>query len=113
METKTLEIQTASVNIQVLCVNNKPMTIAVFKQIQRRDLTERNWWPGLYHTRLIGVVCYPIDGIKRWLVYEKFGDLQRSKIPTFKPGDRTGKNNWPIELLTETDMGLPKLYIAA
>lgn len=82
VSTSEATIQTAVIEIKALTLNNKQMTLAVFRQLPE-DETE----PPLYAcsdpkaTRW-GLVRYEIkDEGKLWLVFSRGGKLYREKVP--------------------------------
>lgn len=81
-------VQTVSVRIQALMVNNKQMTIAVFRQLPIEQLFDEHLQ--ISPLRFWGRVLYPLDGINAWIVGEtddgalircpiNSGDMQRSE----------------------------------
>ena len=74
---KSVEIKSMTVGIQVMAVNNKQMTLAVFKQLPEKKCFDEqgysvgNWW---------GSVNYPFGDYKNgfWIVFELDGVLYKN-----------------------------------
>ena len=71
---KKLEITTASVTIQLVTVDGKKMTKAVFNQVQEENCLDKNLF--FVGDTLLGFVK---DGYK-WLLWVKNGELRRTNL---------------------------------
>ena len=76
-QVKSVEIQSMTVSIQIMAVNNKQMTLSVFRQLPEKKCFDEqgysvgNWW---------GWVNYPFGNYKNgfWIVFELDGILYKN-----------------------------------
>jgi len=79
ISTSEATIQTASIEIKALTLNNKQMTLAVFRQLPEQEVeeTDVHW----------GLVRYTIGEKDLWLVFSREGKLYRAAVPALSWSD--------------------------
>jgi len=80
ISTSEASIQTVFVEIKVLTINNKQMTLAVFRQLPEQEVqeTDVHW----------GLVRYTIAEKDLWLVFSRECKLYRAEVPSLSWVDK-------------------------